>query len=37
MTIVLILLGSTALGTVLGVGAVYLLLTHSRDHNEGIW
>jgi hypothetical protein len=37
MTLVFILLGATALGVLLGTGLVYLSLTHSRDHNEGIW
>jgi hypothetical protein len=37
MTVVIILLGATALGILIGTGAVYLTLTHNRDHNEGIW
>lgn len=37
MTTVYLLLGGTALGVALGVVGVYLSLTHSRDHDEGIW
>lgn len=36
MTIIFVLGGSTVAGALLGLAAVYVALTFSRDHTEGI-